>query len=1153
MSKRLIVYIILSIILLSIFIPYNSTAEEAPWWNKNWSFRQEIIIPIDTSDEYAKYQPIDIHISFNNTCWAKKEDEHSIRVIYQYGERLIELESQIYDLEFDNTEHLNSCNLVFLIPAQANGEEKYFVYYDDEAKSGPDYQKHVEIGESYYQYEPIQGLGFESSYYKITEGEEIIYAVNKEGTVLGDKISQQVTRLKKGAKDILPHNSDQIASFDFNYWWFKDGDWCSISTSDRFISKQLFVNGNLMVKFGIVSESENALLRSTVIYKYYYCPTEDKRLYTHVKHEVIGYPLPRGEEIDVAYIILSCGGIKSSIIDELDFGEIPPYLHFYSDEERVKSHNFDQYPDYSNWQAIIHKSDDYDLGSSPWISVDYGETGKAHGIILDSTNILKSGTDERDGIELQLYEAKQIQYPGLEGSFAQLYIMRNAFEQGEPQDEIIPENYVVEFNAEYFTTENGGYPVVEKESSIYQKLISYQPENDDVVDEEEDAEKYNLIVYPHLPRSLLFKFRLSALLLKAPQITAELVHNEESIGYGKPHRVPITEQAKIDWKNISFFRKMTFTNIPSGKYVVKIWLENAIFSDEREFIGYKIVELNKDAEARIFCKHQGKISISVINQDKNGIENVEIFLLDDDTIISEVESDNNGKAVLKAPCGLGSKYTLNTTYKGFFIDKQNIRLGRLRQFIPKRVSLSFDTHDLMINVFDSEGKAPEFSVDLSLTSDEMQVPVVIKPNSTTDGTYNFKALFPAYYFLKINYELFEIMEKINIPDLSLFEIKLYDLKAFIKDDWNLPPEAPLDVSLTSEDFEKTVVLNAKKLSSEEYLFSNIYPGNYTIKVSYKSYKREESIKIPYRGDGETQIVFSALFNITTKVLNARGDPLKDSKVLFTRGEKEIEGISNDDGNVLFSIPPGSYNSQIYSNGELIAQRRVDVFYDKDYSIVTTNEPIIPFIVIALAILFLAFAVVFAYKKKNILLFLKILAIVLAVIAIVSPWWTMQGNTSDPHLETSTKLFMMPTEMTTLTSNNNLTAGEASILDEKYTFVVDLLPLSIIAGILCLLVPIILKRYIKGKLSFLILLLVLIIFIGTIVIFSYATSEMANATVGSLYGSGNLDISIPGENNYEVMSCSWGPDLSFYLFLSSIIILIIVLWLNIKNRDYLMSK
>jgi len=1149
MSNRLIGYIILSNILLSVLIPVSLSADEAPWWNDNWSFREKINIPIDTSDEYARYQPIDIHLDFNNTCWAKNEDEHSIRVIFTDGVRSIELDSQIYDLKYENSENLDSCNLVFLIPEQANGDEEYYVYYDDEIKLGPNYQKRVEITESYYQYEPIQGIGFESSFFKITQGDEIIYAVNKEGTALGEKVSQQVTKLKKGAKDILPYNSDQIVSFAFFYWWLNDGDWTGISSAERFISKQLFVDGNLMVKFGIESESDNGLLRSSVIYKYYYCPTEDKRLYTHVRHEVIDYPLPRGEEIDVAYVIFSCGGIKSSTIKELNFGDIPPNLHFYSDEERIKSHKFDQYPDYSNWQSIIHKSDDYDLGSSPWVSVDNGETGKAHGIIFDSNDIIKYGPDERDGIELQLFEAKNIQYPGLVGRFAHLYIMRNAYEEGAQKDELIPENYAVEFNAEYFTTNNGGYPKVEKEASIYQKLISYQPEGNNVIDEEEKGERYTLTVYQHLLRSLLIKFRISSLLFKEPRITAELVHQTDTIGYGKTYRFPFTEEAKIDWKNISLFRRIIFTNLPEGKYVVKIWLENAILSNKKEFIGYKIVDLKKDTKVRIFCGHQGKINIFVKDQNGNGIENVQFNLIDDGIIIEKAESDFNGRAMLKAPCGLGRRYTLNTTYKGFFIDQQNIRLGRIRKFIPKRVSLNFDTHDLKISIIYSKGNSPGFNVDLSLTSNKMQTPIEIKANTTSEGTYNFKALYPADYILKINYNLFEIKEKINVPDISSFDIKLYDLTAFIKDDWNLPPEAPIDVTLTSKDFEKTVMLAGEKISSEEYLFSDIYPGNYTIKVGYKSYKREESIRILGNEHGEISIVFSALFNVTTKVLDARGDPMRDANVLFIRGEKEIGGISDDNGDVIFSIPPGTYVCEIYTNEKLIAERKVDVLYDKSYSVVTTSEPIVPFIVIALAIILLAFCTFFAYKKKNILFFLKILAIVLVIIAIVSPWWMIQGSSSNHNFETNTKLYMMPTEMITITSNDNVISGEITSLDETYTSIVDILPIIIFLGIGCILAPTIFNRYIKRKLSFILFLLALIFFIGSIVLFSYAMSEMANATVGSFYGSGNLDISIPGEKTYEIMSCSWGPSLSFYLLLISIVILIIFFWLNIKNRNF----
>ena len=115
MNKKLVGYIIVSIIFLSILVPTSfSVSDEAPWWNENWSYREEIVIPIDTSLEEAAYQPIDILIEFNNSCWAIDENEHSVRVIVQESGRFQELESQIYDLNYSDETHISSCSLVFL-------------------------------------------------------------------------------------------------------------------------------------------------------------------------------------------------------------------------------------------------------------------------------------------------------------------------------------------------------------------------------------------------------------------------------------------------------------------------------------------------------------------------------------------------------------------------------------------------------------------------------------------------------------------------------------------------------------------------------------------------------------------------------------------------------------------------------------------------------------------------------------------------------------------------------------------------------------------------------------------------------------------------------------------------------------------------------
>ncbi len=1166
MNKRVVALLIMALFITSSFVLITSPADEISFWNENWSFREEIIIPIDTKDDSAKYQPIDINVNFNKSCWAINEVEHSVRLIFQNDEKFLELELQIYDLNYTDKEHIDSCNLVFLIPNEANGNEKYYVYYDDEKKPSPNYQKRVNVEESYYRYEPIQGLSFESSFYKITEEEDIIYGINKEGKIMGDQASQQATKLKKGAKDIKPSNIENTASFNLVYWVFKDGKWHEISNSaDKLISSQIFVNGNLMVKVGITTQSNDGFFQTTTIYKYYYCPTENKRLYTHVKEEIIKYPIPTGSEIDVTYVTIYCGGIKSSILKELNFGDIPPYFHFYSDDERVLTQKFDQYPDYANWQLLIKKQDDYDLGSSPWVSVDYGENGRAHGIIFESNKVLKSGTDEVDGIEIQLCESKNIQYPGLDGRVADLYLMRNDYEKNEPLDTLLPKNYVIEFNAEYYTTEDGGYPAVEKEAGIYQKLISYQPKNQNNVTggNIQEKERHSLITYVHLAPSVPLGSLLSAALGENfSYIYAELYKDDYFRSSGSINRIslgniePDLKDKKLfeklktilgffDWKNASFFKKIKFPDLEPGTYIVKIYKENPMFANERQYIGFGIIDLKKDDSLRIFCRPQGTIALNVLNQENKAVENAKILLKIGNTTIADTSSDKNGSAFLKAPCYGNKPYTLKIIYKGFLVDEENdIRLGQTRRFIPLKKTIEFDVHDLKISFKDSDENAPSFDLNLGLTSDEMYEPIVISPDNIANGTYSFKAIYKGNYDLKIKYNLFDILEKIRIPNINSLTINLYDFNVFVMDNWDLKSEVPLDVSLTSKDFEEAVVICGSRLSNDRYIFSEIYPGEYTLKATYKTYTVEESFDI--RNNLEAEIKLPAVFNITTKILDARGNQLKDVKVIMSRGEKEIQGITNSDGNVILSIPPGVYVNRIYNGDELIAERKVSILNEKSYSIVTTNQPILPFIIIGLSTVLLIAALILSYRKKDVIFFLKILAIALMVIAVFSPWWTVYGSTTSPHFETSTNLYFLPVNMVTITSNGSLNAGEIVSLDERFISAINIVTVIIGFSVLSIIATLIADRYKKRKTSLLIFVILLIGLMVSIVLSFYAMSELATATVGGIAGSENLEVNIIGEDMYVKVPCSWGPSIGFYLLLISVIFLVVTFVLNLRK-------
>ncbi|MCK4347883.1 MAG: hypothetical protein KAW47_04625, partial [Thermoplasmatales archaeon] len=129
--------LILFMFLLTFFsINALSYEDTIPTDIENLSFKQELTIPIDTSLESAKFQPIDIRVDFDNPCWAKNETIHSVRVAYDDGSDLTEIESQIYDLKSsDGSSNIEACSLVFLIPKEASGEETYYVLYSDSETS----------------------------------------------------------------------------------------------------------------------------------------------------------------------------------------------------------------------------------------------------------------------------------------------------------------------------------------------------------------------------------------------------------------------------------------------------------------------------------------------------------------------------------------------------------------------------------------------------------------------------------------------------------------------------------------------------------------------------------------------------------------------------------------------------------------------------------------------------------------------------------------------------------------------------------------------------------------------------------------------------------------------------------------------------------
>jgi hypothetical protein len=398
--KSCITFLFIILVILS-SIPLNVASDETIKILdiEDLPFKQEILIPIDTSLDEAKYQPIDIRIKFENQCWTMNETLHSIRIAYNDGSEFIEIESQIYDLNKIDEEHIDSCSIVFLIPKEADGEEAYYIFYSNSETSSPNYKKHLSILDTHYFYEPISGQIIDFDYYQIIEGEYIIYGICQEGELLGNGMSNSVIKLKPNSTEFETVNAEQIASFSMTYSINPIGEYTGAQWA-KDVKKSVIVEGNLMVRLRIEGVSTDNELSSDNIYTYYYRPTSTKSLNVNVNHEILkSINIEGNKEREGTYASLSTIKARSATIEKMNIGEILPYIHFYSEDERVKEYTIPVDPDADPAEWILSSKDDDDLGSKAWMCMDDKNTGQTHGLIFQSNTGYIDGIN--DGIQVK--------------------------------------------------------------------------------------------------------------------------------------------------------------------------------------------------------------------------------------------------------------------------------------------------------------------------------------------------------------------------------------------------------------------------------------------------------------------------------------------------------------------------------------------------------------------------------------------------------------------------------------------------------------------------------------------------------------------------------------------------------------------------------
>ena len=134
----------------------------------------------------------------------------------------------------------------------------------------------------------------------------------------------------------------------------------------------------------------------------------------------------------------------------------------------------------------------------------------------------------------------------------------------------------------------------------------------------------------------------------------------------------------FDLKNLSIFKKAVFSNINPGKYVVKIFRENQLLSKEKQFIGYAIVDLQKDEKIHVYCRSEASIDVTVIDQNNEKVKNAVVTLEKDNLDISKDFTDENGQTIIKAPTNT-ELYVLKIFYNGLNVYEESVKLGIIRR------------------------------------------------------------------------------------------------------------------------------------------------------------------------------------------------------------------------------------------------------------------------------------------------------------------------------------------------------------------------------------------------------------------------------------------------------------------------------------------
>ncbi len=1041
--------------------------------------KQELEIPFDTSLEDAAFHPVDLRVEFDQSAWAQNETIHSVRVGFDDGSGIADLECQIYDLEYVDDSHISSCSLVFLIPEEADGSESYFVCYSGSQTDAPDFPDYVSVEDATYFYEPISGQKIDIAYYKISDEGSLVYAICQKGELIGSGMGQVIIKMKPGSAEFETRNIEQLSSFYMAYSINPAGETAGTMWPGE-VSKSVLVDGNLMtrVKIDVVSREGN--IQTDNIYTFYHCPTQAKSIDVNVNHEFLeSVEVSGSKQKDGVLGVTTTFKTRSATIDSLNIGSMLPQVHVYTEDEIIKSYDVPLDPDANPAEWLLGTNDDIDLGSHAWVSMDDPDSGKAHAMLFESQDGYID--DETDGLQVKVSTKQHVKLPGLEADTGDVYVTRNAFEGGS-QVTTLEQGLVFNYDARFCSLDSGGFEKIDGLSQVYQPFAAIRPISRGNVSSEPEVEipKYTLTAFVKGATAVPLGPLLAAATGKSvPYIYAELYREGGIKSSGSVGRLPmgdvnlefdntsLVEKVKLvlgifDWKNFTLRKKIRFPNVEDGTYLVKVFLENPMFGKDRQYIGYNIVEVaGDDSSVTVSCEKQASAVFDIVDDKSRAVKDVVFSLYDDDIVIAEQISDVNGSVVLNAPAYGRSPYTLKVLYDGFLIDEREVNLGWWQTKRPVSDELTIELVDVKIYIEDTLGLAPAVDLNPSMVSSSMMVETSLRADVLSDDGFS------------------------------------------------------------------------------EYVFEDIYPASYSLSLGYKSFELVESVSVS--SDRSVELVFPAEFPVELAVHNVVGSSVSSGEAVLSREGKTRSVEIDSEGKGEIVVPPGEYVLEISDDDGIIANQEISVRGVKSMTIVSGQQSSLHLMITVLGVLICLVGIVVLVWKRQLIPALKILAIGLLCIAVVSPWWVLSGSSGG--VETQTQTLLIPENMVTFTEGSDGMGGDISGLPEEATMMLGVIGNVLIASMVLIGLLVVWSLRFESLLPKLRKVLgivsVILPLLGA-VLFVVVMSMIAEAGVGTLSGAMDLDVSVPGAGSVSV-PCSWGLASGFYLAFVGVILLLVSLF------------